>query len=453
MMTQEEYMNVKALHGAGWTIKQIAEHLGFHPATVSSWLKNGGPPPKRTVAEDDLVIDARWRARIAGLLAHNAELQGSSIMRVIGAEGYEGSYQTLARYLHSVRGPTRGAVTLTMPIETTPGEEFQFDWSDCNTFARRWGFVHELHCFGCVLCWSRIKFWFFAPSIDQHHTLEGLVRFFEHIGGVPALGRTDRMGQLGKSRSKGFVFHPLALAFARHYDLAFKACDAGDAKRKGKIERPFRDLKRSFLAEADLDPPEDVGELNRRAVRWLDRYLHGVPHGTTGVPPAERFETERHVLGRLPAVRFDTAVRDTRRVGRVPLVEWDGVFYSAPPSVAGKVIEVRQPIGYQVIELRFLGQMVALHHLVEKGSAPQWLPEHKSAAEAIVLGRRRFGVVEPVALGSAMTLDLEEGDYDVALPDLAAMGTIGPHPDTTLPVDIAAEGKVAGAIDPDGAPS
>ena len=31
------------------------------------------------------------------------------------------------------------------------------------------------------------------------------------------------------------------------------------------------------------------------------------------------------------------------------------------------------------------------------------------------------------------------------------MSVIGPHPDTDLPVDIAAEGNVAGAIDPDGA--
>jgi transposase len=451
MMTQEEYMNVKALHAGGWTIKQIAEHLGFHPATVSSWLKNGGPPPKRSVPDADLVIDARWRARIAQLLTHNADLQGSSIMRVISAEGYSGSYQTLTRYLHSVRGPTRGTVLVTMPIETVPGEEFQFDWSDCNRFARRWGWEGELHCFGCVLCWSRIKFWFFAPSIDQHHTLEGLVRFLESIGGVPALGRTDRMGQLGTSRSKGFVFHPLALAFARHHDLAFRACDAGDAKRKGKVERPFRDLKRGFLSEVDLDPPEDIGELNRRAARWLDRYFHALPHGTTGVPPAERFETERHVLGRLPAVRFDTAVRDTRRVGRIPLVEWDTVFYSAPPALAGKVVEVRQPIGYSVIELRFLGQVVALHHLAPAGSPPQWLPEHQRAAEAIVVGRRHLGVVEPVPLGTAPALDLEGGDYDVAVPDLAPMSAIGPHPDTDLPVDIAAEGSVAGSIDPDGA--
>jgi hypothetical protein len=302
-----------------------------------------------------------------------------------------------------------------------------------------------------VLCWSRIKFWFFAPSIDQHHTLEGLVRFFESIGGVPALGRTDRMGQLGQTKSKGFVFHPLALAFARHHDLALKACDAGDAQRKGKVERPFRDLKRGFLSEVDLDPPEDIGELNRRAARWLERYFHAVPHGTTGVPPAVRFETERHVLGSLPAVRFDTAVRDTRRVGRIPLVEWDTVFYSAPPALAGKVIEVRQPIGYAVIELRFLGQMVALHHLAPAGSEPQWLPEHKDAAETIVLGRRRLGIIEPVVVETALTLDLEFGDYDVAVPDLAAMSVIGPHPDTDLPVDIATEGNVAGAIEGDGA--
>jgi hypothetical protein len=77
-----------------------------------------------------------------------------------------------------------------MPIETMPAEEFQFDWSECNYFARRWGWDYELHCFGCVLCWSRYKFWWFAPSIDRPHTLEGLVQFFEAIGGVLAVGRT-----------------------------------------------------------------------------------------------------------------------------------------------------------------------------------------------------------------------------------------------------------------------
>jgi hypothetical protein len=265
------------------------------------------------------------------------------------------------------------------------------------------------------------------------------------------------MGQLGQSRSKGFVFYPVALSFARHYDVALKACDAGDAKRKGKIERPFRDLKRGFLSEMDLDPPEDIGELNRRAVRWLERYVHSVAHGTTKETPAARLAIERPLLGHLPPVRFDTSRRETRRVGRVPLVEWDTVYYSAPPELAGKLIEVRQPVGYNVIELRFLGQLEAVHFLVPAGSEPQWLPEHKSAAEAVVLGRRRLGVLGdgPVVAGSASAamVDLEEGDYDVAVPDLAQMAAIGPAPDLQPFGDIAAEGVTADGFDRDGGAS
>lgn len=55
MMTQEEYMNVTALKAAGWTVAQIARHLGYHPATISGWLKAGGPPAKRTMAVDERV--------------------------------------------------------------------------------------------------------------------------------------------------------------------------------------------------------------------------------------------------------------------------------------------------------------------------------------------------------------------------------------------------------------
>lgn len=449
MMTQEEWMNVKALQAAGWTIRQIAEHLGYHPATVSAWLKAGGPPPKRQTPAQDLVVDERWASRVAALLDRNAELQATSIMRVIAAEGFEGSYQSLTRHLRGVRGPSRGrASVVTMPIETGPGEEFQFDWSDCNRWARRWGWDHELFCFGAVLCWSRIKHWWFAASIDQAQTLEGLAGFFDAIDGVPALGRTDRMGQLGQSRGKAFSWHPVALDFARHYGFALKACAPGDAARKGKVERPFRDLKAGFLAEADLAPPADVGELNRRVGPWLATYVHSAAHGTTGVAPAERLGSEAALLGPLPRVRFDTARREPRRVGRVPMVEWDTVFYSTPPEAAGQVVEARQGVASSVLELRLAGRLIAEHRIAPPGSEPQWLPEHKAAAEAIALSRHGRHL-RPVAEvdqppGAASGLELGDGDFDVEAPDLAPFGLIGPHPDTDPPVDIASTGLTAG---------
>jgi transposase len=445
MMTQEEFMEVQVLRSAGWTINQIAEHVGYHPATIRSWLKSGGPPAKRSTPLAEQIVDELWQVRIGELLAHNASLQATSIMRIITAEGFDGSYPSLTRYLRTVRGSSRGrAPAVAMPIDTAPGEEFQFDWSDCNVWARRWSWDHELHCFGTVLCWCRRKRWWFAPSIDQPHTLEGLAGWFDALDGVPAVGRTDRMGQLGQSRGRSFHWHPPVLEFARHYGVALKVCRAGDAARKGKVERPFRDLKAGFLAEMDLDPPADIAELNRRAETWLARYVHAVAHRSTKVAPDERFRVEQPLLGRLPRVRFDTARREPRRVGRFPLIEWDAVFYSVPPEAVGALVEARRPVSDPILEIRLAGRLVAVHQLAAAGSEPQWLPEHRAAGEAIALGRhgRHLRAVEGVETSTvpSAVLELGDGDYDVDEPDLALFGSIGPHPDDHADPDRRSQG-------------
>ena len=43
-------MDVHALKNEGWTSKEIAAELGFHPATVAKWLNAGGPPERETLA-------------------------------------------------------------------------------------------------------------------------------------------------------------------------------------------------------------------------------------------------------------------------------------------------------------------------------------------------------------------------------------------------------------------
>ena len=48
MLTQEEYVQrVLELQRQGWSMKEIAAEVGYHPATVSKWLKAGGPPAAR----------------------------------------------------------------------------------------------------------------------------------------------------------------------------------------------------------------------------------------------------------------------------------------------------------------------------------------------------------------------------------------------------------------------
>ena len=77
------------------------------------------------------------------------------------------------------------------------------------------------------------------------NTTSLFVRFFEAAGGVPQLCRTDRIGAIEQSQGRRFKLHPPTLEFVRHHGTGIKSCQAGDAKREGKIERPFRDLSES----------------------------------------------------------------------------------------------------------------------------------------------------------------------------------------------------------------
>jgi transposase len=140
MLTQEEYMDVLKLQRQGFTIAEIADELGYHPATISRWIREGGPPPARETERSELLIDHLWSKRIDALLEANPRLLATSVFAIITAEGFEGSYPTVSRHVRSIRGPRFSrAEKASVPIETPPGEECQFDWSDCCDFGELFG--------------------------------------------------------------------------------------------------------------------------------------------------------------------------------------------------------------------------------------------------------------------------------------------------------------------------
>ncbi|HWI04036.1 MAG TPA: hypothetical protein VNT52_09455, partial [Acidimicrobiales bacterium] len=102
-------------------------------------------------------------------------------------------------------------------------------------------------------------------------------------------------------------------------------------------------------------------------------------------------------------------------------------FYSAPPEAAGHIVEARQALDSALLQLRLGGRLIAEHRIAAPGSDPQWLPEHRAAAEAIALGRhgrhlRSVDPQPPMPPPCGEDLDLGDGDYDVAEPDLGVFG-------------------------------
>jgi transposase len=430
MMTQEEFMDVKAMKRQGLTIKEIAEETGYHPSTISDWLKNGGPPTKR-VRSVPPVIDEVWAARIGELVRAAPRLLATSVFELIAAEGYAGSYVTVARHLFDLRGPRfTAAPAASTRIVTGPGEECQFDWSEVGHWTREWG-LGEVHCFSCVLCWSRVRIWWFARSIDREYTFEGLVRFFERVGGVTEVCRTDRMGALGQSQGRRFTLHPPAIAFAQFHGTEIRACQARDAKRKGKVERPFRDVKERFLEEcAATGAPQSISELNERAALWIEERVHSRLHRGMDEIPNDRFAIEAPMLSPLPRRRFDTAYVEARRVHvAIPQIEWRGVHYSVPPRCLGQRVEVRHEVDSSTIEIRWAGEVVGRHTVADPLTGEVWDAGHWQAAQeaALASGRgRHLSVVVPEEKPRPVPLRLDiEGDVDVAVPDLARYETGG----------------------------
>ena len=426
-MNQEEYMDLHSFRNEGWTIKEIAEELGYHPATVAKWLKAGSPPEAVVVGDECRVMTAVWRARVEVLLGRCPRLLATSVHNKLRAEGFGGSYPTVVRAVREIRGPRFApAAAASVPIRTGPGEEAQFDFCDLDAVAAGWGWDRPLRCFGAILCWSRRRMWWFTTSEDQNHTFEGLARAFEFFGGVPASARTDRMGALGASQGLRFKLDAAAVRFAAHYGTKITPCRAGDAKRKGKIERCFRQLRETFLPEVEAAGiPTGVDELNRRAQLWLDERVHAVASRTTGVAPDERAPVEAQFLAPLPAVRFDTDYVCTRRVHNVvPLVAVDGVRYSVPPNMLGQLVEIRRHVDSEAFEVRWAGTAVAQHRIAGGDITEVWADDHRRATVTEALSRRdrprrHLRAVTDTPAVEAARLDLGAGDFDIEAPDLA----------------------------------
>jgi hypothetical protein len=237
------------------------------------------------------------------------------------------------------------------------------------------------------------------------------------------------MGALGTSQGRRFKLHAPTVEFAAHHATKITSCQAGDAKRKGKVERPFRQLQETFIPEIEVDGiPADLDELNARAQVWLDQRVHAIPSRATGVAPAERAAVEVEFRAPLPRVRFDTDYVDTRRVHNlVPFISVDGVRYSVPPNVLGQLVEIRRPVDSRVFEVRWAGTVVARHHLAAGNVAEVWVDDHRRASVAEALGRHdrrrdrhlRAVTDQPAEPVDQVRLDLGPGDFDVDTPDLA----------------------------------
>jgi transposase len=368
MLSQEDFIVIKTLKGRGVYQTDIAAEVGVHPKTVSRALKRGGAP---TVARARRASKLEpYKAKIDELLAEKV-WNAVVILREIEALGYEGGITIVREYIAPKRALRAGKATVR--FETPPGRQLQSDWGEIKTLIA--GQAVKVDFIANTLGYSRRFHFWCTDSQDAEHTYEGLIRSLEYFGGVPqeVLVDNQKSAVLEHRAGQAATFNPRFVDLAAHYGFQPRACKPYRARTKGKDERMVGYVKGHFFVR--YRSFESCAHLNQLAEQWLAQEADRRVHGTVKEVVAERFERERPALQPLPATRYDTAYRETRRVSWDGYVEVRANRYSVPEGLVGQVVSVWIGLDDR-LRVYASERLVAQHPLQPRSQGWVSVPDH-----------------------------------------------------------------------------
>ncbi|MCL6559262.1 MAG: IS21 family transposase [Firmicutes bacterium] len=306
------------------TVRKVLEDPGryLHPARRGYKLSNSRPCQ---------VLSDKVKGRVKEILKEDSRKPRKKrrTSRQVFLEvsrdpeiGYIGAESTLRRYIATVR-PTLSEVRI--PLEFSPGEAAQVDWTDYEVIVKGRGAV-TFHIFCFRLCYSRTVHAqaFFAEN--QESFFEGHCEAFKFVGGIPSRAIYDNLKSAvfeggGKNATEQREF----TAFRVYHGFKAEFCNPGEAHEKGQVEHVAKIVKREFLV--GIREVESLDHLNRILKERCKAYLaRKVPDSNETV--VERLNNEQ--LRPLPEYPWECCKRVEAKVSPSALVQYQTNRYSVP---------------------------------------------------------------------------------------------------------------------------
>jgi len=306
------------LDDAGGDRAEAARRVGVGRTTMYRWIKAG------LLDQPIETIQARYTARppiptklekytalIEARLVEFPRLSGTRLLAECRAAGYTGGVTQLRAFVQRLRPAPEEPV---VRFETEAGQQAQVDFAHCRL---PWGVRYALVV---VLGYSRLLWVQFYPRQDLATLMLGLDACFTAWGGIVSDLLFDRMRSVltrdERLTGGGLVHNLELLRFARHWGCRVRVCRPYRAQTKGKVERPIRYLRdsflygRTFLSDADL---------NAQVLDWLATVANARQHATTRWIPAEQFAAvERPHLLPLPSRPYQSLLVSPPRPATIP---------------------------------------------------------------------------------------------------------------------------------------
>lgn len=351
------------------SIREIALRTGLSRNTIRKYLRSGTMEPQFRVPERPSKLDP-FAERLSAWLRRelNRPRKQKRTVKQLHADlvslGYDGSYGRVAAFARAWRDDYHRAQHMSgrgtfVPLSFSPGEAFQFDWSE--DWAIIDGVRTKLQVAHFKLSHSR-AFIVRAYLLQTHEMLfDAHNHAFRVLGGVPRRGiydnmRTavDKVGR-GKARTVNTRF----LAMVSHYLFEAEFCNPASGWEKGQVEKNVQDARHRLWQPTPQAESLDALNLwleQRCKVLWQD-----IPHRAEPGSVADVWADEVQSL--MPMGRpFDGFVEYGKRVSPTCLIHLERNRYSVPASFANRPVSLRvYPDRFTVVAE---GQFVCEHQRI-----------------------------------------------------------------------------------------
>jgi len=330
-----EWAEIRTLARDGVSQREIARRLGINRRTIVRALASD-TPPRYVRAPAGSQLDPLMGV-IERVLREWPEIKAPRLTEMLRDEhDYQGSVDLVRRKLSSLRPREERAAQRT---GYRPGQVVQFDWGEMPSRPRIGGVERRVYALVASLPFCGAQTAHFSFDMTLEAFLEGHVRVFDWLGGVPRECVYDNLRTaVAKRDSRQVVrWNPRFLHLRGHYAFHSTACTPQTPREKGSVEGAVRYLKTGFWPARRF---QTLSELDRVYGDWRDRVAHRRRHATGQFVVSDRLIEDRAGLRPLPPTSFDFSLCRTVRVPTDGYLRHGACFYRAPIELIHQRVEL-----------------------------------------------------------------------------------------------------------------
>jgi len=295
---------------------QVAPKLNDYKKQLTTWLEEDSKRPK----------SQRCSAR-----RYHERLE---------ATGYTGAYDSVQRFVKQWQLMAGKVNTAFVPLYFSPGEAYQFDWSQ--ETVELGGVVQTIKVAHFRLSYSRLSFVIAYPRETQDMLFDAHAQAFLFFNGIPLRGIYDNMKTavdtvfIGKERK----FNARFIQMLSHYLVEATACTPAAGWEKGQVENQVGNI-REWLFVPRLKLP-DMESLNAwlltRCLEIANKRHHPEQKDLTIM---QVFEQDERITLRHIGSLFDGYLQRCCKVSSTCLVTFDRNRYSVDCRYAHHTVTVK----------------------------------------------------------------------------------------------------------------